>query len=102
MLIISGKDIVFTCTSFALTQACRARGMVVIFDEVMTGGFRLGAPTAASLLGMQPDIACFAKVSGMRYCHAFCLSKQYELYCLLSQSEGLELGIQQDIACMPK
>jgi len=36
--------------------------MVVIFDEVMTGGFRLGAPTAASLLCLQPDIACFAKV----------------------------------------
>ncbi|KAF5841429.1 pyridoxal phosphate-dependent transferase [Dunaliella salina] len=43
-------------------QACRARGMMVIFDEVMTGGFRLGAPTAASLLCLQPDIACFAKL----------------------------------------
>eukprot|EP00967_Tisochrysis_lutea_P023904 scaffold27441_cov23-Tisochrysis_lutea.AAC.1 len=35
----------------------------------MTGGFRLGAPTAASLLCLQPDIACFAKrlQSGIAY-----------------------------------
>lgn len=41
---------------------CRERGMPVIFDEVFTGCWRLGAPSAAALLGVQPDIACYAKL----------------------------------------
>lgn len=40
----------------------RERGIPVIFDEVFTGCWRLGAPSAASLLGVSPDIACFAKL----------------------------------------
>lgn len=43
-------------------QACRSRGLPVIFDEVMTGLMRLGAPSAAGLLGVAPDIGCYAKL----------------------------------------
>ena len=34
----------------------------MIFDEVFTGCWRLGAPSAAALLGAAPDIACYAKL----------------------------------------
>ena len=44
------------------TQACRARNLPVIFDEVMTGLYRLGALSAAQLLRQAPDIACYAKI----------------------------------------
>ena len=33
-----------------------------MFDEVFTGLWRLGAVSAASLLGVQPDIGCYAKL----------------------------------------
>lgn len=34
----------------------------MIFDEVFTGLWRLGAPSGAALLGVSPDIACYAKL----------------------------------------
>jgi adenosylmethionine-8-amino-7-oxononanoate aminotransferase len=34
----------------------------VIFDEVMTGLYRVGGVTAASLLREEPDIGCYAKL----------------------------------------
>ncbi|KAJ9512615.1 hypothetical protein QJQ45_018876 [Haematococcus lacustris] len=43
-------------------QACRARGMAIIFDEVMTGLYRVGSVAAGAWLREQPDIACFAKL----------------------------------------
>jgi dethiobiotin synthetase/adenosylmethionine--8-amino-7-oxononanoate aminotransferase len=36
--------------------------MPIIFDEVFTGLWRLGAPSGADLLGIHPDIACYAKL----------------------------------------
>ena len=36
--------------------------MPIIFDEVFTGFWRLGATSGASLLGVRPDIACYAKL----------------------------------------
>jgi len=45
-----------------LAAECRARGVPVIFDEVFTGIWRLGALSAAHRLGIQPDIACYAKL----------------------------------------
>ncbi|MEW5314668.1 MAG: hypothetical protein WDW38_006143 [Sanguina aurantia] len=46
----------------AMVQACRARGIPVIFDEVFTGLFRLGSLSAAQLLGVSPDIGCYGKM----------------------------------------
>lgn len=37
-------------------------GLPVIFDEVFAGLHRLGRLRASSLLGVKPDIACFAKI----------------------------------------
>ena len=45
-----------------LVRVCRRRGVPVIFDEVFTGIWRLGAPSAAHLLGVDPDVSCFAKL----------------------------------------
>ncbi|KAG9455961.1 hypothetical protein H6P81_000469 [Aristolochia fimbriata] len=45
-----------------LVSECRSQKIPVIFDEVFTGFWRLGAESAAELLGCTPDIACYAKL----------------------------------------
>ncbi len=44
----------------AVAKQCRARGVVLIFDEVSTG-FRHGVDGVQSHLGVTPDMAVFAK-----------------------------------------
>lgn len=47
----------------AMARVCRERNIPLIVDEVFTGIWRLGAPSAAtSLLGITPDIGCYAKL----------------------------------------
>ena len=46
----------------ALAELCQQRNIPVIFDEVFSGLWRLGHLTAAHMLGLQPDIACYAKL----------------------------------------
>ena len=46
-----------------LRELCSANGILLIFDEVMTG-FRLAAGGVQELLGIQEDIVCFGKVIG--------------------------------------
>lgn len=46
-----------------LRELCSREGMLLIFDEVMTG-FRLGAGGAQQALGINADILCFGKVIG--------------------------------------
>ncbi|DAZ99840.1 TPA: hypothetical protein N0F65_008583 [Lagenidium giganteum] len=41
---------------------CRARGIPVVYDEVFSGWWRLGVESARDLLGVNPDIACYAKL----------------------------------------
>uniref|UniRef100_M4BHR7 Dethiobiotin synthase n=1 Tax=Hyaloperonospora arabidopsidis (strain Emoy2) TaxID=559515 RepID=M4BHR7_HYAAE len=45
-----------------LVQECRARQIPVIYDEVFSGWWRLGVESARDLLGIDPDIACYAKL----------------------------------------
>ena len=46
-----------------MQQVCREEfRMPVVFDEVMTGLYRVGAQSAAQLMGASPDIACYAKL----------------------------------------
>jgi adenosylmethionine-8-amino-7-oxononanoate aminotransferase len=45
-----------------LAAAARRRGIPVICDEVFAGLWRLGRVSAASALGILPDIACYAKL----------------------------------------
>jgi beta-alanine--pyruvate transaminase len=44
-----------------LRAICDAHGILLIFDEVITGFGRLGAPFAADRLGVTPDILTMAK-----------------------------------------
>ena len=46
---------------------CTRHGIVLIFDEVMTGFGRVGAPFAANRLGVEPDIITFAKGASSAY-----------------------------------
>ena len=46
----------------ALAQLCQQRNIPVILDEVFSGLWRLGHLTAAQMLGIKPDIACYAKL----------------------------------------
>ncbi len=51
----------------ALAQHCQQHNIPVILDEVFTGIWRLGHLSAAQMLGIQPDIACYAKLlTGIR------------------------------------
>lgn len=50
------------------TSSCKTdqgagwRGLPVIYDEVFAGLYRLGFASASSVLGVTPDIACYAKI----------------------------------------
>ena len=44
-----------------LRAICDAHGILLIFDEVITGFGRLGAPFAAQHFGVTPDMICMAK-----------------------------------------
>jgi beta-alanine--pyruvate transaminase len=44
-----------------LRALCDAHDILLIFDEVITGFGRLGAPFAAQRFGVAPDLICFAK-----------------------------------------
>ncbi len=44
-----------------LRQICDRHGILLIFDEVITGFGRLGAAFAAERFGVIPDLLCFAK-----------------------------------------
>ena len=46
-----------------LRELCSANGILLIFDEVMSG-FRLAAGGVQELFGIQADIVCFGKVIG--------------------------------------
>lgn len=48
---------------YTLKQLCKAHGVVLIFDEVMTG-FRLGANGARGLYNVDCDLTCYGKVIG--------------------------------------
>jgi beta-alanine--pyruvate transaminase len=44
-----------------LREICTKHGIVLIFDEVITGYGRLGTPFAAQYFGVTPDLMCTAK-----------------------------------------
>ncbi len=46
-----------------MRSLCDKHGVVLIFDEVMTG-FRVGLQGAQGLYGIRPDLTCFGKVIG--------------------------------------
>ena len=44
-----------------LREICDAHGILLVFDEVITGWGRLGTPFAAQYFGVEPDLITFAK-----------------------------------------
>jgi beta-alanine--pyruvate transaminase len=44
-----------------LREICTRHGILLVFDEVITGWGRLGAPFAAQRFGVEPDLITFAK-----------------------------------------
>ena len=44
-----------------LREICSKHGMLLIFDEMITGFGRLGKPFASQFFGVQPDLTTFAK-----------------------------------------
>lgn len=54
----------------AVKEICRRYGALLIFDEVVSG-FRIHPGGAQALLGVTPDIACFAKAVASGYPMAF-------------------------------
>ena len=44
-----------------ISQICKANGILLIFDEVITGFGRLGTPFAADKFGVEPDMITCAK-----------------------------------------
>jgi beta-alanine--pyruvate transaminase len=44
-----------------LREICTKHGILLIFDEVITGFGRLGKPFASQYFGVQPDLTTFAK-----------------------------------------
>ncbi|MET7847449.1 aminotransferase class III-fold pyridoxal phosphate-dependent enzyme [Streptomyces avermitilis] len=44
-----------------IAEACRAAGVLLVADEVLTGGGRTGAFLASELLGIKPDLAMLSK-----------------------------------------
>lgn len=47
----------------AMRKLCTKHGVVLIFDEVMTG-FRVGLGGAQAHFGIEPDLTCFGKIIG--------------------------------------
>jgi beta-alanine--pyruvate transaminase len=45
-----------------LRRICDKHGILLIFDEVITGFGRLGQPFGAQRFGVTPDMICFAKI----------------------------------------
>jgi dethiobiotin synthetase/adenosylmethionine--8-amino-7-oxononanoate aminotransferase len=46
----------------AVAAVCRAQQVPLIADEVFSGLWRFGAVSASQLLGVEPDVACYAKL----------------------------------------
>jgi len=45
-----------------VVEECKSRGLPVVLDEVFTGLWRLGRISASEMLGVTPDVACYAKL----------------------------------------
>jgi acetylornithine/LysW-gamma-L-lysine aminotransferase len=48
-------------TGRAISETCRAKGALLVADEIQSGLGRCGAMLASELTGLEPDIVCLAK-----------------------------------------
>jgi beta-alanine--pyruvate transaminase len=77
-----------------LREICTRHGILLIFDEVITGFGRLGAPFAADLFGVQPDMITLAKglTSGMVPMGAVAVRQHIHDDFIAGVAEGIELA----------
>ena len=75
-----------------LREICTKHGILLIFDEVITGWGRLGAPFAAQLFGVEPDLITFAKgiTSGAVPLGGVIVKKEIHDTFMNSQGAGME------------
>lgn len=71
-------------------EHCTKRGIILIFDEVITG-FRVGLGGAQEFLGIQPDLAIFAKALANGY-PISCLAGSRDLMRLFSEGGVVHAG----------
>jgi glutamate-1-semialdehyde 2,1-aminomutase len=71
-------------------ELCSSFGVVLIFDEVITG-FRVGLGGAQGLLGVTPDLAVFAKAMGGGF-PISCLAGKAELMELIASGRVMHGG----------
>ena len=77
----------------ALRQRCDAVGALLIFDEVQCGVGRTGAPFAANLYGVTPDMLTTAKALGNGFpCAALLMSAPLAAATLRPESLGTTFG----------
>lgn len=74
----------------AVRQLCDQRGVVLVFDEVITG-FRWHAGGVQALTGVRPDLACWAKGMG----------NGYAISALTGRCELMDLGSLSTDAARP-
>lgn len=76
-----------------LRELCTSNGILLVFDEVITGFSRVGAPFAAQAFGVTPDLMTCAKglTNGAVPMGAVIASRQiYEAF-MAATAEGIEL-----------
>ncbi|KAB8028076.1 aminotransferase class III-fold pyridoxal phosphate-dependent enzyme [Fluviispira multicolorata] len=70
-----------------LVSECQKRKIPIIIDEVFTGFWRLGKMTAAQMLNIKPDVACYAKLlSGGLLPMSVTLAREEYFECFLGDS----------------
>ena len=76
-----------------LRQACDKHGILLIFDEVITGFGRLGTPFAANFFGVTPDLMTTAKgiTNGTIPCGAVFASRKVHDGLMVGPENAMEL-----------
>ncbi|MBK5651416.1 MAG: aspartate aminotransferase family protein, partial [Rhizobium sp.] len=76
-----------------LRELCTKHGILLIFDEVITGFGRLGAPFAANFFGVTPDMMTTAKgiTNGTVPCGAVFASRQIHDGLMVGPDNAMEL-----------
>ena len=69
---------------------CSARGIVLIFDEMITG-FRLSAGGAQARFGVTPDLAIFGKALASGF-PAACIAGRREVFEVMAGGKMLHAG----------
>ncbi len=74
-----------------IRELCNQKGVVLIFDEVMTG-FRVSKKSAQGLFGIEPDLTCLAKIVGGGFPLAALCGKAEIMDCLAPTGKVYQAG----------